>query len=96
MSDEITFPQMKGSGSSVATFAIGADGSTLAVVTNGDTVVAFLNMRDEIERLRARVEVLERVREAAEDVAYGYDPDRDMGAIEASVRALIKTLEAKP
>jgi len=50
----------------------------------------------EIERLRARVEVLERVREAAEDVAYGYDPDRDMGAIEASVRALIKTLEAKP
>jgi hypothetical protein len=50
---------MKGSGSSVATFAIGADGSTLAVVTNGDTVVAFLNMRDEIERLRARVAVLE-------------------------------------
>jgi hypothetical protein len=50
----------------------------------------------EITRLRARVEVLEKVREAAEGVAYGYDPDRDMGAIEASVRALIKTLEAKP
>jgi hypothetical protein len=56
----------------------------------------FLAMSEENMRLRARVEVLERVREAAEDVAYGYDPDRDMGAIEASVRALIKTLEAKP
>jgi hypothetical protein len=50
----------------------------------------------EAKRLRARVEVLEKVREAAEGVAYGYDPDRDMGAIEASVRALIKTLEAQP
>jgi len=58
MSDEITFPPMKGSGSSVATFAIGSDGSTLAVVTNSDTVVAFINMRDEIEYLRARVAVL--------------------------------------
>jgi hypothetical protein len=59
MSDEITFPPMKGSGSSVAAFAIGTDGSTLAVVPNGDTVVSFINMRDEIERLRARVEALE-------------------------------------
>jgi hypothetical protein len=58
MSDEITFPPMKGSGSSVAAFAIGADGSTLVGVPNSDTVVAFINMRDEIERLRARVEDL--------------------------------------
>jgi len=58
MSDEITFPPMKGTGSSVAAFAIGTDGSTLVVVPNGDTVVSFVNMRDEIERLRARVEVL--------------------------------------
>jgi hypothetical protein len=88
MSDEITFPQMKGSGSSVATFAIGADGSTLAVVTNGDTVVAFLNMRDEIERLRARVEVLETaLRHYAEDEYNGYNADG------ACARA---ALEAKP
>jgi hypothetical protein len=58
MSDDITFPQMQGTGSSVAAFAIGTDGSTLVVVPNGDMVVSFVNMRDEIERLRARVEVL--------------------------------------
>jgi hypothetical protein len=59
MSDEITFPPMKGSGSAVAAFAIGADGSTLAMVPNGDTVVSYNTLNAEIERLRARVEVLE-------------------------------------
>ena len=79
MSDEITFPQMKGSGSSVATFAIGEDGSTLAVVTNGDTVVAFLNMRDEIERLRARVEVLEQLARESLHVLACREEDDDPG-----------------
>jgi hypothetical protein len=92
---------MKGSGSSVATFAIGADGSTLAVVTNGDTVVAFLNMRDEIERLRARVAVLESaLRDARENGKTYWRPmtvpdAAGKAAMIARIDAVLKT-EATP
>jgi len=129
MSDEITFPPMQGTGSSVAAFAIGTDGSTLVVVPNGDIVVSFVNMRDEIERLRAggcardqrltqhcaeaaaahseierlraRVAVLEKVREAAQrtqecwGVVFGDEVclpliDEQLGALRAALK------EAKP